>query len=89
MIRISLAVACAAAGLAPATPANAGSGESGCAAPPRRAQLVCSSNACLRLETRLLCEATVQRQPARQAIRAIAREERSARALDRLIASID
>ena len=90
MIRIYLAAACAAVALAPSTPAVASANGPACAAPPRQAQLVCSSDACLRLETQMLCETVVRRQPARaRQVRAISREERSARALDRLIASID
>ena len=90
MSRIILAAACAVAGLAVASPAWAGVAVADCASVPRRTQLVCSSEACLRLETQMLCEQAVRRQPARvRAIRPISREERSNRALDRLIASID
>ena len=90
MRKIILAAACAAAGLAVADPAWAGADVAGCATVPHRTQLVCGSEACLRLETQMLCEQTVRRQPARsRAVRPISREERSNRALDRLIASID
>ena len=91
MSRIYLTAACVAAGLAFAGPAWASAGDAGCAVPPHRTQLVCSSDACLRLETQFLCEQATRRRPARSrpAVRPISREERSARALDRLIASID
>ncbi len=84
-----LAVA-AAGGTLVASPALAGEGNRACPERAERPQLVCSSDACLRLETLRVCDSVRQR-PVRPPVRArrLGAEDWSQRRLEQLIASID